>query len=76
MRGSKRGKGNDSTCPPHPGPHTPRPSPVAPYQKQSLTGAMGTEGHMKGESQLSAASFACGCQLEGLGVVLSALEVF
>lgn len=29
---------------------------------------------MEGENQLS--SFACGCQLEGLGIVLSALEVF
>lgn len=34
------------------------------------------QGHMKGESQLPAASFACGCELEGLGVVPSALEAF
>lgn len=61
---------------PHPHPHTPRDHP--PWhlcQKQSHK-ARGTEGHIRGESQLSAALFACGCQLEGLGTVLSALEVF
>lgn len=61
-------------APPHS--HTPRPSPVAPLPEAESYRAMGTEGHMKGESQLSAASFACGYQLEGLGEVLSDLETF
>lgn len=54
--------------------HTLRPSLVAPLSEAESHRAMGTEGRMEGENQLS--SFACGCQLEGLEVVLSALEVF
>lgn len=61
--------------PPLPG----RPSPVAmplPLPAAESHKALRIQGHMKGESQLPAASFACGCELEGLGVVPSALEAF
>lgn len=42
-------------------------------QKQSFTRQWGTQGHMQDESQLH---LPCGCELEGLGIMLSALEAF